>query len=126
MSSESDLAFDTLDLQPSGYAHVRWREAGGAYHRRAFAPGDDIDALPQAARAEVAALWTPQFVQDWKAANGVGQPPTLEALKAEKRAVLDAVYQAGSPPARPGTLATPGRRTARRSRSRPPTTRPTG
>lgn len=69
-------------ITPMGALNLCWVDEDGGRVRACRSPGEDLADLPDDVREEIAAVWTPEFVDAWRAEHGIGQPVSLEDLKA--------------------------------------------
>ena len=78
------MQFDSCRLV-DGVLEVAWRSDEGL-HREVRVPGSDVSDLPAEVQADLADVWTPEFVADWSP-----DEPTIEAepsLEEARRARL--------------------------------------
>jgi len=86
-------------------------------HLGDFAP-DNLQGVPEAARAAAEALWTDEVVAAWQATQPAVPTPTLADLKAARRAELEAVrYRVEIADIAVGDIVVDMRRDARRTLS---------
>lgn len=87
---------DSLAINEDGRIDLRFIK-DGMFVREARAPGQSIADLPAEARAEIEAVWTPQFVADFQAAveaETQPEPLTIEDYRLAIQEHVDAVARA--------------------------------
>jgi hypothetical protein len=65
----SELQFGDLTFAENGVANILWIEDDGGNFRETRPPGADMSDLPPEAQAEAAAVWTPEVIADYEAAQ---------------------------------------------------------
>ena len=79
----------SVELDASGVAFIVYSaDEAGQVHRDAREPGADLSDLPPDLQAQVAAVWTPDFVAAWQAQHHPA--PTLADVLAEFTDAVDA------------------------------------
>jgi hypothetical protein len=74
-----DVVVDRIEVTEAGTVQVRWatfivedgvRLPNPAYHRIAYAPGEDVSAEHARVQAVAGALWTPDVVKAYRGRAG--------------------------------------------------------